>query len=68
MPKAGLDSSSQKLRRLSSCASSDPGVELASPLELLDDAHKELIEQLVTYQEIFEVPTESDLIAFSVRI
>jgi hypothetical protein len=67
-PKASVEGSFVKLRRVSSSVSSDPSGELTSPLELLEDSQKELIEQLVTYQELFEIPTESDLIAFSVRL
>ena len=39
-----------------------------NPLELLEESQKQLIEQLVAYQEMFEVPSESDLVAFSVCI
>ena len=53
------------VRKLKKITSNDPTKEL-SPLEQINDVHKKLIEQIVTNQEKFEVPSDDDLITFTV--
>lgn len=62
-------SSGQRESTASGAAADDPQQSPpVSPLERLSAGNRELIENLVKYQELYEIPSESDIVALDVKL